>query len=46
MPVAVKLVHADWLRGVIAETGLPPHEAVIAGIEVLSELRLPLGFCA
>lgn len=35
MPVAVKLVHADWLRGVIAETGLPPHEAVIAGITSL-----------
>ena len=35
MPVAVKLVHADWLRGVIAETGLPPHEAVIAGIRSL-----------
>ena len=36
MPVAVKLVHAGWLRGVIAETGLPPHEAVVAGIRSLA----------
>lgn len=35
MPVAVKLVHADWLKGVMAETGLPPHQAVIAGLESL-----------
>jgi len=35
MPVAVKLVHAAWLRGVMAKTGLPPHRAVIAGIEAL-----------
>ena len=35
MPVVVKLVHAEWLRGVMAETGLPPHQAVIAGVESL-----------
>ena len=35
MPVAVKLVHAEWLKGVMADTGLPPHQAVIAGIEAL-----------
>ena len=35
MPVAVKLVHAEWLKGVMAKTGLPPHQAVVAGIEAL-----------
>jgi hypothetical protein len=32
MPVEVRLVHADWLRRKMEETGLPATEALLAGI--------------
>lgn len=35
VPVEVRLVHVEWLAKQVAETGLPPHEAVIAGVRSL-----------
>lgn len=35
VPVEVRLVHVEWLAKQVAGTGLPPHEAVIAGLRSL-----------
>jgi hypothetical protein len=32
MPVEVRLVHVGWLNAVARETGLPAHEALLAGL--------------
>jgi hypothetical protein len=36
MPVQVKLVHLDWLRRVVEETGLEPFSALVEGLKRLS----------
>jgi hypothetical protein len=36
MPVQVKLVHLDWLRQMIKETGLPAREAMVEGFKRFS----------
>ena len=38
MPVQVKLVHLTWLRQVVEETRLAPHDALIEGLKRLSAL--------
>jgi len=36
LPVQVKLVHLDWLREMIKETGLPAREAMVEGFKRFS----------
>jgi len=36
MPVQVKLVHLTWLRKLVQETDLSPHDALIEGLKRLS----------
>jgi hypothetical protein len=36
MPVEIRMVHASWLARQIRRTGLPPTEALLAGIRDLS----------
>ncbi|GJE34139.1 hypothetical protein [Methylobacterium oxalidis] len=36
VPVQVRLVHAEWLRGWIGRTGLPPARAIAQGLRHLS----------
>jgi hypothetical protein len=36
MPVQVKLVHLEWLREMIKQTGLPPREAMVEGFKRFS----------
>jgi hypothetical protein len=36
MPVAVRLVHGDWLRARMRETGLDPLRALLAGLDRMS----------
>jgi hypothetical protein len=35
IPVEVRMVHADWLGRIIKETGLPPSEALLSGLDRL-----------
>jgi hypothetical protein len=37
IPVRISLVHHLWLRGIMAETGLPPVAALLQGLERLEE---------
>lgn len=39
IPVEIRLVHAEWLSGLMAETGLPPVDALRRGIETLPLTR-------
>jgi hypothetical protein len=41
IPVEVRVVHASWLERQIAETGLPPVEALLHGIQSLDESEPP-----
>jgi hypothetical protein len=34
--VQVKLVHMNWLRKLVGETGLSAHEALVVGLKRLS----------
>jgi hypothetical protein len=36
LPVQVKLVHMNWLRKLVGETGLSAHEALVVGLKRLS----------
>ena len=37
IPVQVRLVHAEWLERWVARTGLPPRQALIAGLRDLAD---------
>jgi hypothetical protein len=43
IPVEVRIVHASWLERQVAETGLPPVEALLHGIENLDKSKPPPG---